>query len=61
LVERNFAEFFGERARDDFRVSHEPSLRVRGHGEVALEGPRVVSDTNPGTEDEGVTAVESGG
>jgi hypothetical protein len=27
---------------------------------VALEGPSAVSDANPGTEDEGVTAVESG-
>jgi hypothetical protein len=28
---------------------------------VALEGPRVGSDANLGTEDEGVTEVESGG
>jgi hypothetical protein len=27
---------------------------------VALEGPSAVSDANPGTEDEGVAAVESG-
>jgi hypothetical protein len=47
--------------RDDFRKRHEPSLRVRGHGEVVLERASVVSDANPGTEEEGVVAVERGG
>jgi hypothetical protein len=61
IVEKNFAEFFGERARDDFRERHEPSLWVRHHGEVALEGASTVSDANPGAEDESVAAVESGG
>jgi hypothetical protein len=61
VVERNFVKFFGECARDDFGKCHEPSLRVRGHGEVALEGSSAVSDANPGAEDEGVAAVESGG
>jgi hypothetical protein len=28
---------------------------------VALEGPSAVSDANPGTEDEGVATIESGG
>jgi hypothetical protein len=28
---------------------------------VALEGPSTISDANPETEDEGFTAVESGG
>jgi hypothetical protein len=60
-VERNFTEFFGECARDNFGKRQEPSIRVRGHGEVALEGPSAISDANPGTEDEGVAAVESGG
>jgi hypothetical protein len=36
VVKRNFADFFGERARDDFRKCHMSSLRVRCHGEVAL-------------------------
>jgi hypothetical protein len=59
LVEkRNFAEFAGEFARDYFRKCHEAGLRVGRHGEVALEGPGAVSSADPGTEDEGVTAVE---
>jgi hypothetical protein len=61
VVERNFTEFFGEHARDDFRKCHEPRLWVRGHGEVALDGPRAISDANPGIEDERVAAIESGG
>jgi hypothetical protein len=61
VVERNFTEFFSEHARDHFREFHGPSLQVRGHGGVALEGPSTVSDANPETEDEGFTAVESGG
>jgi hypothetical protein len=61
VVQRNFTEFFGERARDDLRECHEPNLWVQGHGEVALEGPSTVSDANLGTEDESVAAVESGG
>jgi hypothetical protein len=51
---------FGECVHDNFRKRHEPSLWVRGLGEVTLEGPSAVSDANPGTEDEGVVAVESG-
>jgi hypothetical protein len=58
VVERNFAEFSGEIARDYFGKRHEASLRVGRHGEVALEGFSVVSSANPGAEDEGVAAVE---
>jgi hypothetical protein len=61
VVERNFAKFFGERARDDFREHHEPSIKVWRHGEVALEGANAVSDADPGAEDESVAAVESSG
>jgi hypothetical protein len=61
VVERNFAECFGERARDDFRKRHESSLRVRHHGEVALERANAVSGADPGAEDEGVAAVDSDG
>jgi hypothetical protein len=61
VVERNFTKFFDECTRDNFWKRHEPGLWVRGHGQVALEGPSTVSDANPGTEDEGVAAVESGG
>jgi hypothetical protein len=39
VVERNFAEFSGEIARDYFGKRHEPSLQVGRHGEAALEGP----------------------
>jgi hypothetical protein len=61
VVEQNFTECFGERARDDFRKRHEPGLWVRGHGEVVLERASVVGNANPGTEDESIVAVESGG
>jgi hypothetical protein len=59
LVEkRNFAGLAGEFARDYFGKRHEAGLRVGQHGEVALEGSRTVSSADPGTEDEGVAAVE---
>jgi hypothetical protein len=58
VVERNFAEFSGEIARDYFGKRHEASLRVGWHGEAALEGSGAVSSADLGAEDEGVTAVE---
>jgi hypothetical protein len=58
VVERNFAEFSGEIARDYFRKRHEPSLRVGRHGEAALERSGAVSSADPGAEDKGVAAVE---
>jgi hypothetical protein len=58
VEERNFAEFACEFARDYFRKSHEVSLRVGRHGEAALEGSGTVSSADPGSEDEGVAAVE---
>jgi hypothetical protein len=58
VVERNFAEFSGEIARDYFGKHHEASLRVGRHGEVALEGSDAVSVADLGVEDEGVAAVE---
>jgi hypothetical protein len=58
VVERNFAEFSGEIARDYFGKRHEPGLWVRRHGEAALEGFGVVSSADPGAEDEGVAAIE---
>jgi hypothetical protein len=59
LVEkRNFAELAGEFARDYFRKRHEARLRVGWHGEAVLERSSAVSSADPGTEDEGVTAVE---
>jgi hypothetical protein len=58
VVDRNFAEFFGEIARDYFGKCHEPGLRVGRHGEAALEGSGAVRSANPGAEDEGVAAVE---
>jgi hypothetical protein len=62
LVEkRNFAELAGEFARDYFGKCHEAGLRVGRHGEAALEGPSAVSSVDPGTEDEGVAAVEGDG
>jgi hypothetical protein len=62
LVEkRNFAELAGEFARDYFGKRHEAGLRVGRHGEAALEGPSTVSSADPGTEDEGVAAVEGDG
>jgi hypothetical protein len=61
VVERNFAEFSGEGARGHFRKCHESGLRGGRHGEAALEGASAVRGTDPGAEDEGVTAVEGGG
>jgi hypothetical protein len=62
LVEkRNFAELVGEFARDYFRKCHEAGLRVGRHGEVVLEGSSAASSADPGTEDEGVAAVEGDG
>jgi hypothetical protein len=61
VVERNFAEFSGEIARDYFGKRHEPSLRVGRHGEAALEGSSTVSSADPGAKDEGVAAVEGDG
>jgi hypothetical protein len=61
VVERNFAEFSGEIARDYFGKRHEPSLRVGRHGEAALEGSSAVSSGDPGAEDEGVAALEGNG
>jgi hypothetical protein len=61
VVERNFAEFSGEIARDYLGKRHEPSLRVGRHGEVALEGSSAVSGADPGAEDEGVTVLEGDG
>jgi hypothetical protein len=58
VVERNFAEFSGEIARDYFGKRHKPSLRVGRHGEAALEGSSAVGDADPGAEDEGVAALE---
>jgi hypothetical protein len=39
---------------------HESDLRVRGHGEVALERSGTVSGADSRVEDEGVAAVEGG-
>jgi hypothetical protein len=61
VVERNFAEFSGEIARDYFGKRHEPSLRVGRHGEAALEGSGTVSSADLGVEDKGVAAVEGDG
>jgi hypothetical protein len=62
LVEkRNFAELASEFTRDYFRKRHEASLRVGRHGEAALERSSTVSGADPGTEDEGVAAVEGDG
>jgi hypothetical protein len=59
LVEKqNFAELAGEFARDYFRKRHEAGLRVGRHGEAAVERSSAVSSADPGTEDEGVAAVE---
>jgi hypothetical protein len=60
VVERNFAEFSGEFARDYFGKRHEPSARVGSHREAALEESDAVSSAHPRPEDEGVAAVESG-
>jgi hypothetical protein len=61
VEERNFAEFTGEFACDDFWKCHETSLWVGWHGEAALERTRTVSSADPGAEHEGVAAVESDG
>jgi hypothetical protein len=61
VVERNFAEFSGEFARDHFRKCHEPGTQVGSHGEAALEGSDTVSSANTRPEDEGVAVVESDG
>jgi hypothetical protein len=58
VVERNFAEHSSEIAHEDFEKRHEPRLRVRRHGEAALERSGAVSSADPGAEDEGVAAVE---
>jgi hypothetical protein len=60
VVEQNFAELFGEIARDYFGKRHEPSARVGSHGEAVLEGSDAVSSAHPRPEDESVAAVESG-
>jgi hypothetical protein len=59
VVERNFAEFSDEVARDHFGKHHEPSARVGSYGEAALERSSVVSGANPGPEDEGVATVKA--
>jgi hypothetical protein len=61
VEERNFAELAGEFTRDYFRKRHEAGLRVGRHGEEALERFSAVSSADPGTEDEGVAAVEGDG
>jgi hypothetical protein len=58
VVERSFAEFSGEVARDRLRKRHEPSPWVGCHGEAALERSSTISGADPGLEDEGVTTVE---
>jgi hypothetical protein len=61
VEERNFAEFAGEFASDDFWKRHEASLRVGRHGEAVLERARAVCSADPGAEHEGVSAVEGDG
>jgi hypothetical protein len=61
IAERKIAESFDERVCDNFEKHHEPGLRVRGHGEVALERSGTISSADPGAEDKGVAAVECGG
>jgi hypothetical protein len=62
LVEkRNFAKLAGEFARDYFRKRHEAGLWVGRHGEAVLERSSAISSADPGTEDEGVAAVEGDG
>jgi hypothetical protein len=61
VEKRNFAEFAGEFARDNFRKLREASLRVGRHGEAVLEGSRAVSSADPSAENEGVAAVEGNG
>jgi hypothetical protein len=61
VEERNFAELAGEFTRDSFRERHEACLRVRLHGQAALEGARAISIADPGVEHEGVAVVEGDG
>jgi hypothetical protein len=61
VVERNFAEFSCEVARDHLRKCHEPSPRVGCHGEAAWERSSAVSGADPGPEDKRVAAVECDG
>jgi hypothetical protein len=62
LVEdRNFAELAGKFARDYFGKRHEDGVWVGRHGEAALERSNVVSNADPGAEDEGDAAVEGDG
>jgi hypothetical protein len=61
VVERNFAEFAGEFACDDFGKCHEACLRVGPHGQAALEGARAISSADPGAKHEGVATVEGDG
>jgi hypothetical protein len=58
VVERNFAKFSTEITRDHLGKCHGPGLRVKCHGEAALEGSSTVSGANPGPEDEGIAVVE---
>jgi hypothetical protein len=58
VEERNFTELAGEFACDNFRKHHEAGLRVGRHGEAVLERARAVCSVDPGTEHEGVAAVE---
>jgi hypothetical protein len=58
VVERNFAKFSGEVARDHLRKCHEPGSRVGCHGDAVLKRSSAVSGADPGPEDEGVAAVE---
>jgi hypothetical protein len=58
VVERNFAKYFGEVARDHLGKCHEPSLQVGCHGEAALEVASAIGCADPGPEDKGVTAFE---
>jgi hypothetical protein len=61
VEERNFAELASEFTHDYFGKCHEACLRVGWHGEAALEESNAVSSADPGTEDEGVAAVEGDG
>jgi hypothetical protein len=61
VEKQNFAELAGEFACDNFWKRHEAGLRVRWHGEAALEGSRAVSSADPGAEHEGVATVEGDG
>jgi hypothetical protein len=59
VVERNFAEFSGDIARDYFGKRHEASLRVGRHSEAAVEGSGAVSSADPGAEDEGAPRLKA--